>query len=66
MNSKSMLKALQLHLVDGFDEEKAVICAQVQQSNFNRDLSKLNSVACVVEKIKELDWKKFKQENLQQ
>lgn len=45
MDSKGMKKALRLHLVEGWDEELSISCSGVSQSNFSRDLKKLNVIA---------------------
>lgn len=62
MRSKSMEKALRAHLVQGMSEATSCAFHNVTQSNFNRDLAKLEAVAAVVEQIKEIDWARFKSE----
>jgi len=44
------------HLTKGLTENDAAMLNYVSQQNFNRALKRLNGVANVVEKIKELDW----------
>ncbi len=60
MNSESMNDALVDHFVKGHSEKDCVIINRVTQSNFNRAVSRLNQVAETVEKIKEIDWQRFK------
>ncbi|MGL4224968.1 MAG: PapB/FocB family fimbrial expression transcriptional regulator [Vibrio sp.] len=60
INSESLSNALVDHYVNGFSENECVIINDVTQSNFNRAVSRLNQVAETVEKIKEIDWQRFK------
>lgn len=48
------------HLYKGHPESIAASLNMLSLSNFNRALNRLNKVAATVEKIKELDWDKFK------
>lgn len=59
ISSESTIKALHDYLVNGRTAEGAVAINGLQQSNFNRDLKKLNDKAVIVEEIKDLDWAKF-------
>ncbi len=60
MNSDSMNDALIDYFVKGHAEKECVIINGVTQSNFNRAVSRLNQVAETVEKIKEINWQRFK------
>lgn len=60
INSESLQCAIEDHLVTGHSEKDAVLLNGVTQSNFNRAMSRINEVAGIVEKIKELDWSRFK------
>ena len=48
------------HLCAGYSQRDAVILNGVTQSNFTRAMRTLNDVACIVEKIKALDWQHIK------
>ena len=56
INSEPIIRALHDYLVNGRTDTGAAAINMVEQSNFNRALSKLNEVAGTVEKIKDLDW----------
>ncbi len=58
LSSEKMIKALKYHLVNGAAEKMAVAAFGVTQSNFNRDLSKLNDVARKIDKYFELNYRK--------
>jgi len=60
ISSEPISEAILDHLCKGHDEAAAVMLNGTTQSNFNRAMSRLNEVAGIVEKIKELDWDKFK------
>lgn len=60
IRSEDIKYALVDHLVKGMPDATAASLNDVPQSNFNRAFNKLNEVAETVERIKELDWDKFK------
>tara|TARA_R110002020_G_scaffold129752_1_gene290290 strand:- start:557 stop:820 length:264 start_codon:yes stop_codon:yes gene_type:complete len=64
INSDDIIEALADHFVKGLSESAAASVNGVQQPNLKRAIKKLNDVAEAVEKIKELDWLKFKQQSL--
>ncbi len=60
INSEQLNDALIDYYVKGYQEKDCVIINSVTQSNFNRAVSRLNHIAEIVEKIKEIDWQRFK------
>lgn len=60
INSEPLRDSITDHLCAGHSEKDAALLNGVTQSNFNRAMKKLNDVAGIVEKIKELDWERFK------
>lgn len=61
LRSPSQIGALRDHLVKGVPLDGAMVLNGVtNKSNLERDLDKINDIATIVEKIKELDWEKFK------
>ena len=58
IGSENIKSALVDHLTKGLTENDAAMLNDVSQQNFNRALKRLNGVASVVEKVKELDWNK--------
>ena len=61
LRSPSQIGALLDHLVKGVPLDAAMALYGVtSKSNLERDLDKINDVATTVEKIKEIDWEKFK------
>jgi len=60
IKSEPIIKALHDYLVSGRTDTGAAAINMVEQSNFNRALSKLNKVAGTVEEIKVIDWKHLK------
>jgi len=60
IGSENIKSALIDHLSKGLSENDAAMLNDVPQQNFNRALKRLNEIAAVVEKIKEIDWDKFK------
>ena len=63
LRSPSQIGALRDHLVKGVQLDAAMVMNEVtNKSNLERDLDKINDVAIIVEKIKEIDWEKFKNE----
>lgn len=60
LRSPSQIGALRDHLVKGVQLDAAMVMNDVtNKSNLERDLDKINDVAIIVEKIKELDWVRF-------
>lgn len=55
ISSANLKQALLDHLVDGKDPNPAAILNDVDRSNFERGLAKLEKVTKAVERIKELD-----------
>jgi hypothetical protein len=60
IKSEDVIEALREHLVRGSDEKFSYEVNGVSQSNFNRAIVRLNEVACIVEKIKEIDLNQVK------
>lgn len=60
ISSEDMIDALRYHLVKGLAESTAAHIADVKLSNLKRALDTLNEAATAVEKIKELDWARFR------
>lgn len=56
MKSESMTDAICDHLVKGSSEKVACAANGVIQQNFNKALKRLNEIAGIIEKVKELDW----------
>ena len=59
IGSENIKSALIDHLTKGLTENDAAMLNDVPQQNFNRALKRLNSIAGVVEQVKELDWNKI-------
>lgn len=59
MSSEEMHKALHYYFVNGLAEAQIVSMTSVTKSNLSRDISKLNKINDIVEKIKELDYYKI-------
>ena len=64
INSDDVIEAVSDHLVKGLSEAAAASINGVQQPNLKRALKTLNDVAETVEKVKELDWRQFKEKSL--
>lgn len=60
IDSEDVKSALIDYLTNGVDLKSAAELNDVKQQNFNRALKRINSVAYTVEKIKEIDWARFK------
>ena len=60
MSSETQKQAIIDHLVKGRSDTEAALLNDVSQSNFNRAISRLNKVAGIVEKIKDIDWDHLK------
>ena len=61
LRSPSQIGALRDHLVKGVQLDAAMVMNEVtNKSNLERDLDKINDVAIIVEKIKEIDWVRFR------
>lgn len=63
INSEDIKAALKDYLVTGLADATAAAVNGVPLSNFTRALKTLNDTAATVEKIKELDWARFKSVN---
>lgn len=59
-SSEPTVNALFEHYVNGLPEERAAARFQIELSNLTRAKLRLEKVAEVVEKIKDLDWQKLK------
>lgn len=65
LRSENQIGALRDHLVKAVPLDAAMVMNGVtNKSNLERDLDKINDVATTVEKVKELDWARFKKENV--
>ena len=61
LRSPSQIGALRDHLVKGVPLDAAMVMNEVtNKSNLERDLIKINDIAITVEKIKEIDWVRFR------
>lgn len=61
LRSQGQIGALRDHLVKGVPLDAAMVMNEVtNKSNMERDLDKINDVATTVEKIKEIDWVRFR------
>ena len=61
LRSPSQIGALRDHLVKGVPLDAAMVLNGVtNKSNLERDLDKINDIATTVEKIKEIDWVRFR------
>lgn len=61
LRSPSQIGALRDHLVKGVPLDGAMVLNGVtNKSNLERDLDKINDIATTVEKIKEIDWVRFR------
>ena len=61
LRSPSQIGALREHLVKGVPLDAAMVMNEVtNKSNLERDLIKINDIATTVEKIKEIDWVRFR------
>jgi len=54
LRSDGMIKSLKLHLVNGWDERLAISGNGVTQSNFSRDLKKLENLSASIVKYNEI------------
>ena len=65
LRSPSQIGALRDHLVNGVPLDAAMVMNEVtNKSNLERDLIKINDIATTVEKIKEIDWSKARENKL--
>lgn len=60
IKSEDVIDALHDHLVKGLGDKFAATLNGIEPSNFSRAFKTLNATAATVERIKELDWAKFK------
>ena len=63
ISSEDIKAALKDYLVTGLADTTAAAVNGIPLSNFTRALKTLNDTAATVEKIKELDWARFKSVN---
>lgn len=62
LRSENQISALRDHLVKGVPLDAVMVLYGItNKSNLERDLDKINDVATTVEKIKEIDWVRFRQ-----
>ncbi|UNY40141.1 transcriptional regulator [Aeromonas phage vB_AveS_KLEA5] len=65
LRSENQIGALRDHLVKGVPLDAVMVLHRVtNKSNLERDLDKINDVATTVEKIKEIDWLKARENKL--
>ena len=61
LRSENQIGALRDYLVKGVPLDAAMVLNGVtNKSNLERDLDKINDIATTVEKIKLIDWERFK------
>lgn len=61
LRSEKQIQTIKDYLVKGVPIDAAMVMNDVtNKSNLERDLDKINDVAIIVEKIKELDWVRFR------
>lgn len=60
INSEAQIKALHRYFVDGLNADACAGIEGVTASNFQRAIDKVNEKDAIVEKIKEIDWARFK------
>ena len=61
LRSQGQIGALRDHLVKGVPLDGAMVLNGVtNKSNLERDLDKINDIATIIEKIKEIDWVRFR------
>ena len=61
LRSQGQIGALRDHLVKGIPLDGAMVLNGVtNKSNLERDLDKINDIATIIEKIKEIDWVRFR------
>lgn len=63
IRSDSQKNALEQYFVNGLNFEAAAAIAEIPVSNFKRVIDRVQEVDSTVEKIKDIDWAKFKSEN---
>ena len=61
LRSEKQIQTIKDHLVKGVPIDAAMAMNEVtNKSNLERDLIKINDIATTVEKIKEIDWVRFR------
>ena len=61
LRSEKQIQTIKDHLVKGVPIDAAMAMNEVtNKSNLERDLIKINDIATTVEKIKEIDWIRFR------
>ncbi|MGY2573725.1 PapB/FocB family fimbrial expression transcriptional regulator [Vibrio sp. C8] len=63
IRSEPQKEALQKYFVDGINFSACAALAEITESNFQRAIDRVQAVDSIVERIKELDWARFKSEN---
>ncbi len=65
LRSEKQIQTIKDHLVKGVPIDAAMAMNGVtNKSNFERDLDKINDIAKIIEKIKEIDWSKARENKL--
>ena len=63
--SEKQIQTMKDHLVKGVPIEAAMVMNEVtNKSNLERDLAKINDIAKTIEKIKDIDWSKARENKL--
>ena len=62
MRSEEQKHALKLYFVDGVNFAACAALAEITESNLQRAIDRVQKVDSIVEKVKELDWARFKSE----
>lgn len=63
IRSEAQQRALKSHFVDGVNSSACAALEEIPESNFQRTIDRVQAVDSVIEKIKEIDWARFKSEN---
>ncbi|MDW3058696.1 PapB/FocB family fimbrial expression transcriptional regulator [Vibrio sp. 1978] len=60
MRSEQQIEALLRYFVDGLNFSACAELAGITESNFQRAIDRVQAIDTTIEKIKELDWQRFK------
>ncbi|PNG65017.1 hypothetical protein CRN61_17730 [Vibrio vulnificus] len=63
IRSEPQQRALKSYFVDGVNSSACAALEEIPESNFQRTIDRVQAVDSVIEKIKEIDWARFKSEN---
>ncbi|ARB12899.1 MULTISPECIES: hypothetical protein [Vibrio] len=63
IRSEPMKAALQRHFVDGVNSSACAALEDIPESNFQRAIDRVQAADAIIEKVKEIDWARFKSEN---